>query len=62
MEVTGHLNVDTLSGSVLKKLDTFVKHISYTKLEFDNTINNYYTKAEAHNLSSPLQTYTTFFL
>ena len=59
VETIGDLKVDTLSGNVLTQLDTFVKDISYTKLQVDNTINHYYTKIQVNDLLSPLQTDTT---
>ena len=57
--MTGNLKVNTLSGNVLTQLDTFVKNISYTKLQFDDTIDNYYTKTQTNYLLLPLQTDTT---
>ena len=55
----GDLTVNTLSGNVLTHLDTFVKDISYSKLQFDNTISDYYTKTQTNDLLLPLQTDTT---
>ena len=50
VEMIGDLKVDTLSGNVLTQLDTVVKNISYTKLQVDNTISNYYTKIQTNDL------------
>ena len=55
----GDLKVNTLSGNVLTQLDTFVKDISYTKLQVNDIISNYYTKTQTNDLLLPLQTDTT---
>ena len=59
VEMTGDLKVNSISGNVLAQLNTFVKYISYTKLQFDNTRNNYFTKTQTNALLLPLQTDTT---
>ena len=58
--MTGDLKVNSISWNVLTKLDTSVKDISYTKLQFDNTLNHYFTKkTQTNDLLLPLQTDTT---
>lgn len=59
VDMTCDLNINALSGNALTQLDTFIKNISYTKLQFDNIISGYYNKTQVDRFINPLQTDTT---